>query len=448
MSQTIKKKQHTRKRERVKKKLLRIIGTCALVMLTFSTAAASEKSGLAVISLTPESASIYQDEKLPEFTAKVKSEGSLRRVLEKGTGYTAKDFVEELKEGEYYTVACDTDGTKEGSFPLTVKLDEELRKKLENEWSADVFIETADAKLTVKNKYGELEGSKLKRPDGTYLTNGWAEVKGEKYYFDGDGNKVTGELKLGLKNYEFDEDGKLLSEETRVDVDAPMVALTFDDGPGERTGELLDQLEKYNSKATFFMLGQKVSGYSDVVRRMEQMGMETANHSMTHANLSTLDASGIQSEVDGANEEIEKAGGGFVDVMRPPYGAVNETVSASVKMPMIMWSVDTLDWKTKNAKATVDKVMSEVTDGDIILFHDIHTTTIDAMMDLIPKLVEDGYQLVTVSELAEARGIELEDGKQYFSFHPDETGDEEQQTVSDESEPDTDDGASAQDGGN
>lgn len=407
-----------RKRERVKKKLISIAVLCLLSVVLFSTSAASEKSGLAVISVKAKSETMYQDNEMPKFSADVCGEGAMQTVLDEQKKYTAQDFMESLQEGKDYTLQCEADGTKEGTFPIKIQLSDELKKKLEGELAQEVFFETRDAVLTVKNKYGEWDGKKFKQPDGTYVQNGWVEEKGEKYYFDADGNMVTGELRIGVKTYQFAKDGKLKSEESSIDPNKPMIALTFDDGPGKRTGELLDQLEKYNSRATFFMLGQNAKNNGALIRRMANQGCELSNHSMTHANLSTMDPAGISGEVDGTNKIIN----GFVangsTSLRPPYGAVSDTLKGTVKMPFIMWSVDTLDWQTKNAKATVDAVLNTVKDGDIVLMHDIHSTTIDAALELIPKLVEQGYQLVTVSELAEARGVTLENGQQYYSFPP------------------------------
>ena len=103
-------------------------------------------------------------------------------------------------------------------------------------------------------------------------------------------------------------------------------------------------------------------------------------------------------------------------LMRPPYGSVSSTLRKWVKKPMILWSIDTLDWKTRNAKKTVKAVMSGVKDGDIVLMHDLYKESRDAAVKLIPKLIRKGYQLVTVSELAEYKGISLEDGKKYYSI--------------------------------
>ena len=196
----------------------------------------------------------------------------------------------------------------------------------------------------------------------------------------------------------------------------PRIALTFDDGPGPRTSELLAQLEKYNAHATFFMLGQKVPSYPDVIKKMKSIGCELGNHSYDHADLSKLDPAGIQSQMSRTNDGIRNITGSGATLMRPPYGAINSTVAANAGLPMILWNIDTLDWKTRNAQSTIDAVMSKVKDGDIILMHDIHTETVDAALKLIPKLQSEGYQLVTVSELAAAKGKHLLNGNTYTDF--------------------------------
>lgn len=110
--------------------------------------------------------------------------------------------------------------------------------------------------MTVKNKYGEWDGKKFKQPDGTYVQNGWVEDDGEKYYFDGEGNLVTGELRIGVKTYQFAKDGKLKSEESSIDPNKPMLALTFDDGPGKRTGNCWIDWKNITHEQPFSCLGR------------------------------------------------------------------------------------------------------------------------------------------------------------------------------------------------
>lgn len=149
---------------------------------------------------------------------------------------------------------------------------------------------------------------------------------------------------------------------------------------------------------------------------MKKIGCELGSHSYDHANLSKLDDEGIKKQMSDTNENLKKASGSFASVMRPPYGAINDTVKENVGSPMILWNIDTLDWKTRDVQKTIDAVMDHVEDGDIILLHDIHTETVDATIELIPKLEDAGYQLVTVSEMAAAKGVELKDGGKYTDF--------------------------------
>ena len=129
---------------------------------------------------------------------------------------------------------------------------------------------------------------------------------------------------------------------------------------------------------------------------MKETGCELGNHSYDHPQLTKLSADKIANQIGTTNDLIQQAAGSTATVMRPPYGAINDTVRSSVGLPMILWSIDTLDWKTRNAQSSIDTVMNDVQDGDVILMHDIHTESIDAALVLIPKLEEAGYQLVTV----------------------------------------------------
>ena len=450
---------------------------CFMSCLFLSHAAAARESDELTVELKADSVSIIQGEEKPVFTAKATSNGDTTLVLEDGTGYTVQQLIDELNQGIGYTLNCEADGAAEGKYAIKPEITSEMTTPLLSEWFGKVKVEVKEGTFTVKNQYGEWEGKKFKRWDGSYVTEdfityhgkiyyfdkegkklsggwkeigtnryffnkkgviktgwheeketkyyldddgtmhiGWLTLDDVKYYFDQEGKMVTGEQKIGSKKCVFAADGKLESEESSIDPTKPMMALTFDDGPGPRTGELLDVLERYDAHATFFMLGQKVSQYGDVVKRMLDIGSELGNHSFNHPSLTKLDLPTLQYQVGGTNDLIKEASGQPATVMRPPYGAINDTVVANVGMPLAFWSIDTLDWKTKNAQATIDSVMNTAGDGDIVLMHDIHSTSVDAAIALIPKLIDAGYQLVTVSELAEARGVTLENGGKYFEF--------------------------------
>lgn len=203
-----------------------------------------------------------------------------------------------------------------------------------------------------------------------------------------------------------------------IDQSKPMVALTFDDGPQPSVGNrIMDCLAQYGGKATFFMVGERVGSYKTEVQRMVAEGHEVANHTMNHKYLQKLGAAQIQAQVNNGNDAIQAACGVRPTLLRLPGGNHNATVLANAGMPMIQWNVDTLDWKTRNADKTVAAVLNHVKDGDIILMHELYGATGDAVARIVPELHKRGFQMVTVSQMAAAKGRSLEAGKLYSSFH-------------------------------
>ncbi|MGG3451584.1 polysaccharide deacetylase family protein [Domibacillus aminovorans] len=178
------------------------------------------------------------------------------------------------------------------------------------------------------------------------------------------------------------------------------VALTFDDGPNpDSTTAILNVLKKYDVKATFFVLGSRVDFYPELVDRMVQEGHEIGNHTWSHKDLTKITVEAVKKELGMTAEAVEQAAGVSPIAVRPPYGATNEQVNQIIGVPPVLWSVDTLDWKSHNPKAIYDIVKRDTRDGTIILMHDIHKTTADALEDVIVYLQKQGYELVTVDEL-------------------------------------------------
>lgn len=203
-----------------------------------------------------------------------------------------------------------------------------------------------------------------------------------------------------------------------IDPSKPMVALTFDDGPQPSVGNrIMDCLAQYGGKATFFMVGERVGSYKTEVQRMVAEGHEVANHTMNHKYLQKLGAAQIQAQVNNGNDAIQAACGVRPTLLRLPGGNHNAAVLANAGMPMIQWNVDTLDWRTRNADKTVAAVLNHVKDGDIILMHELYGATGDAVARIVPELHKRGFQMVTVSQMAAAKGRSLEAGKLYSSFH-------------------------------
>lgn len=186
------------------------------------------------------------------------------------------------------------------------------------------------------------------------------------------------------------------------------VALTFDDGPSKHTSRILDCLEANGAKATFFVVGTNVLRFGDTLRRAHSLGMEIGNHTVNHPDLKKLSEAEIKSEINTTADYVQAAIGVRPTLVRPPYGNYTDTTLSIVKLPFILWSIDTLDWKTRDAQSTIDSVLSSVKDGDIILMHDLYEPTATAAETIIPELINRGFELVTVSELAKMKGITLE----------------------------------------
>lgn len=209
-----------------------------------------------------------------------------------------------------------------------------------------------------------------------------------------------------------------------VDPEQPMVCLTFDDGPNPATTDkLLEALEENNARATFFIVGSRVSsvsGAANSIKKMKEIGCEVSSHTYSHTTLTSLSTDAVKEEFQKTDNEFENVIEDGASTIRPPYGSYNDTIKEIAReygQPIILWSVDTEDWLTKNADSTYNHVMANVSDGAIILFHDIYEPSVEAAIRLIPALQEAGYQLVTVSEMGEAKIGGLKPGEVYTDLY-------------------------------
>ena len=190
-----------------------------------------------------------------------------------------------------------------------------------------------------------------------------------------------------------------------VNEHGPVIALTFDDGPYPKvTGHILDVLEKNGVCATFFVLGSRIEGHEDMLTRMDELGCEIGNHSFSHADLTRLSKADCQRELSDTDAEIRRVTGHEASVVRPPYGYYNKTVMSAAERPLILWTVDTNDWRGKAPGEIADYVIQQAKEGSVILMHDQQTQTADAMEMIIPTLIEEGFRFVTVSELIRLTG--------------------------------------------
>ena len=183
-----------------------------------------------------------------------------------------------------------------------------------------------------------------------------------------------------------------------------VVALTFDDGPNPATtNQALDTLSKYGIKATFFVLGKNVSGNEEILKRMKSDGHVIGNHSWSHPVLSKLSLDEAKKQITDTEDALTKVLGSSSKLMRPPYGAITDDIRNSLDLSFIMWDVDSLDWKSKNEASILTEIQRQVKNGSIILMHDIHVETVNALPKVIDYLKEQGYEFVTVPEMLHSR---------------------------------------------
>lgn len=264
--------------------------------------------------------------------------------------------------------------------------------------------DTAKVAYVAPGWHEDKNGKWYQNADGTYYAGGLQDISGTKYCFNDNGYVQTGWVSKGIKDYYFNEDGSYDPSQKRK-----LLCLTFDDGPGQYTDDLLNCLEENNAHATFFMLGQNVGNYPEQVQHILKAGCEIGSHSYDHPNLKNLDLDSVKKQFTDTDDLLIKACGQAATVARAPYGEWNQDIIDTVGKPFFTWSVDSRDWDYKDADLDYKSVMEgDLSDGSIILMHDIHQPTVEAAKRIIPELVAQGYKLVTVSEMAQAKGVTLQ----------------------------------------
>ena len=202
-----------------------------------------------------------------------------------------------------------------------------------------------------------------------------------------------------------------------ADASKPMIAFTFDDGPYYSVdSRILDTLQAYGGRATFFIVGSRVNDYKDTLKRIRDSGSEIGNHTFNHKNLEKISPEEVTSQIEMTNDAVEAVTGFRPKLVRVPYGAFKGQVPGLVSYPMIQWNIDTQDWSSKDKDAIAASVLSQARDGSIILMHDLYSATAEAFETVIPLLAAQGYQFVTVSEMYAAKGVPLEAGQVYFNI--------------------------------
>ena len=197
-----------------------------------------------------------------------------------------------------------------------------------------------------------------------------------------------------------------------------LIAFTFDDGPSYiGTNKLLDNLDKYNARVTFFVLGSRVNEHKITLKRAHEMGNLIGSHTYNHLNLLNLDNYSITNEIKNTNEVIKEVINEEPVFLRPPYGNTNQNIKNISNMYTILWNLDTEDWKYKNAEKISNYIVDNAKDGSIVLLHDLYETSVDGALLAMEKLEKEGYAFVTIDELAKLKNIELKKEKSYYQIN-------------------------------
>lgn len=192
------------------------------------------------------------------------------------------------------------------------------------------------------------------------------------------------------------------------------VALTFDDGPRAcTTGRLLDGLRERGASATFFLIGRQIAGNEDLVCRMKDEGHQIGNHTWDHVKLQGMPAAVVSEEISRTDDAIRDILGDGTYWVRPPYGLLNKNQLCCFSTPLVHWSVDPEDWKLRNTKRVTAAVLKKVQPGDIILLHDFYQTSVDAALQIVDTMEDEGYEFVTVEELLALYGVTPQTGRFY-----------------------------------
>ncbi len=211
---------------------------------------------------------------------------------------------------------------------------------------------------------------------------------------------------------------KEVQQASVIDPSKPMIALTFDDGPGKYSRKFADLLTQYNGHGTFFVLGINATTFSESLKYVYDAGNEIGSHTMHHLNLNKLTEAQIKAEITDADAVIEGITGEKPTMIRTPYGNTKEAVLQLLDRPMIKWNVDTLDWKSRNAEAVKKEILKHAKDGNIVLMHEVYESTYEGLSVAMQELSAEGYQFVTVSELMMYRGVTPVSGQVYCSIPP------------------------------
>lgn len=230
-----------------------------------------------------------------------------------------------------------------------------------------------------------------------------------------DSNAGSGATEVIKKAAETGNEKVINGTATDPQIKGGLMALTFDDGPSANTEKLLDAMKKRNIKVTFFVVGERLDEFSTLLKREYDEGHEIGSHTYNHMNLGKADSASITENLQKTQNKMEEVLGVSLGsiLVRPPYGSVSDTAKSTINAPLILWSIDTLDWKSRNADAVKEQILNQACDGAIVLMHDLYETSVDGCIAAVDELTKQGYTFVTVSELFRRKGETLAAGTTY-----------------------------------
>lgn len=232
-------------------------------------------------------------------------------------------------------------------------------------------------------------------------------------------NELSGIIKSEYLKYSQKDSGETnYNRNLKEFSNKKLIAFTFDDGPSYiGTNKLLDNLDKYNARVTFFVVGSRINNYTDTLKRAYDMGNLIGSHTYNHFDLLKLDNYDVIKEIKKTNDEIRYITGNDTIYLRPPYGNINPEIKNLYNMYTILWDLDTEDWKYKDKNIIADYIVENAHDGAIVLLHDLYETSIDGALLAMERLEKEGYAFVTVEEMAIIKNIQLDKNKNYYQIN-------------------------------
>lgn len=213
-------------------------------------------------------------------------------------------------------------------------------------------------------------------------------------------------IEVDYNNIDLDKVNKI------IDTNSKVIALTFDDGPSSYTKDIITTLKENDAVATFFILGNKVELYQDVLKSSLEFGNELGNHTFNHKWLTKLSDEEIKKQIEDTQNIIKGTLGITPTLFRPSYGSINKRVRSDIDLDIVLWNIDTMDWKYKSVDKIVDRAVRNASDGSIILMHETYARTKDALPKIISILKDKGFSFVTISELKEIEYLRKQNGQQ------------------------------------